>query len=105
MAKADGVFVCIGAYASEDDARADYSAIKDLHAVGVVGNYDAGIVRKDEKGKVHVNKDETVTRKLAWGGAGVGALVGVLFPPSIIGSAALLAAVGGASGHLWKGMS
>ena len=39
------------------------------------------------------------------GGAGVGALVGILFPPSIIGSAVVGAAIGGVSGHLWKGMS
>jgi uncharacterized membrane protein len=105
MAKADGVLVYIGAYGSEADARVDYETVKDLHAVGAVGNYDAAIVTKDAKGKVHVNKDETATRKLAWGGAGVGAVIGILFPPSIIGSAAVLAAVGGASGHLWKGMS
>jgi uncharacterized membrane protein len=45
------------------------------------------------------------TRYGAWGGAAVGALVGILFPPSIIGSAVLGAAVGGVGGHLWHGMS
>jgi len=105
MAKADGVFIYIGTYASEDDARDDYDLVKDLHAAGAVGNYDAAVVTKDAGGKVHVNKDETVTRKLGWGGAGVGALIGILFPPSIIGSAVVLGAVGGAAGHLWKGMS
>ena len=57
------------------------------------------------KGKIHVNKDETTTRHGAWGGAAAGALVGILFPPSIIGSAIVGAAIGGVSGHLWKGMS
>jgi uncharacterized membrane protein len=105
MAKADGVFIYIGTYASEVDARADYDVVKDLHSMGAVGTYDAAVVTKDDKGKVHVNKDETTTRHGAWGGAGVGALVGILFPPSIIGSALVGAAVGGVSGHLWKGMS
>lgn len=105
MAKADGVFIYIGTYASEVDARADYDVVKDLHALGAVGTYDAAVVTKDDKGKVHVNKDETTTRHGAWGGAGVGALVGILFPPSIIASAAVGAAIGGVSGHLWKGMS
>ena len=90
---------------SEVDARADYEVVKDLHALGAVGTYDAAVVTKDDKGKVHVNKDETTTRHGAWGGAGVGALVGILFPPSIIGSAVVGAAIGGVSGHLWKGMS
>lgn len=105
MSKTDGVFIFIGTYASEVDARADYAVVKDLHAVGAVGTYDAAIVTKDDNGKVHVNKDETTTRHGAWGGAAAGALVGILFPPSIIGSALVGAAIGGVSGHLWKGMS
>jgi uncharacterized membrane protein len=52
-----------------------------------------------------VNKDEMATRHGAWGGAAVGALVGILFPPSIIATAAIGAAVGGVGGHLWRGMS
>jgi len=47
----------------------------------------------------------TLTRKGAWGGAGVGALVGILFPPSLIASAAVGAVAGGFGGHLWRGMS
>jgi len=32
-------------------------------------------------------------------------VVGILFPPSVIGTALVGAAVGGVSGHLWRGMS
>ena len=99
------MFIYIGTYPSEAAARADYDIVKDLHAAGAVGTYDASVVTKDESGKVHVNKDETSTRHGAWGGAGVGALVGLLFPPTIIAGAAVGAAVGGVGGHLWKGMS
>ena len=105
MANTDGVFVYVGTYPSETSARADYDVVKDLHAGGAVGTYDAAVVTKDPDGKVHVNKDETATRHGAWGGAAVGAVVGILFPPSIIATAAAGAAVGGVSGHLWKGMS
>ena len=105
MTKSKEVFVFIGTYASEFDARVDYDKVKDLHAAGDVGTYDAAVITKDERGKVHVDKDETTTRHGAWGGAAAGALVGILFPPSIIGSALVGAAIGGVSGHLWKGMS
>ena len=105
MAKPDGVFIYIGTYPDEMAARADYEIVKDLHATGAVGTYDASVVTKDENGKVHVNKDETSTRHGAWGGAAVGAVVGILFPPSLIGSAIVGAGVGGIGGHLWKGMS
>ena len=105
MAKADGVFIYIGTYPSEMSARDDYEIVKDLHAAGAVGTYDASVVTKDDNGKVHVNKDETSTRHGAWGGAAVGAVVGILFPPSLIGSAVVGAGIGGVGGHLWKGMS
>jgi uncharacterized membrane protein len=105
MSKADGVFIYIGTYASEVDARADYDVVKDLHAVGAVGTFDAAVVTKDGQGKVHVNKDETTTRHGAWGGAATGALIGILFPPSILATALVGAGIGGVSGHLWKGMS
>lgn len=105
MSRADGMFIYIGTYASEVDARADYDVVKDLHAAGDVGTYDAAVITKDDQGKIHVGKDETSTRHGAWGGAAAGALVGLLFPPSLIGTAVLGAAIGGVSGHLWKGMS
>jgi uncharacterized membrane protein len=105
MAKPEAIFIYIGTYPSEAAARADYDVVKDLHAVGAVGTYDAAVVTKDASGKVHENKDEMATRHGAWGGAAVGALIGLLFPPAIIASAAVGAAVGGVSGHLWRGMS
>ena len=105
MAKPDAVFIYIGTYPTEAAARNDYEMVKDLHAAGAVGTYDAAVVTKDDAGKVHVNKDETATRHGAWGGAAVGAVVGILFPPAIIGSALVGAAVGGVGGHLWRGMS
>ncbi len=105
MAKPDAVFIYIGTYPDEATARDDYGLVKDLHAAGAVGSYDAAVVTKDGGGKVHVNKDEMATRHGAWGGAAVGAVVGILFPPAIIGTAVVGAAVGGVSGHLWRGMS
>ena len=105
MAKPEAVFIYIGTYPSEAAARDDYGVVKDLHAAGAVGTYDAAVVTKDDAGKVHVNKDEMATRHGAWGGAAVGAVVGILFPPSLIAGAAIGAAAGGVGGHLWRGMS
>jgi uncharacterized membrane protein len=105
MAKADGVLIFIGTYSDEASARSDYEVVKELHLAGAIGTYDAAVVTKDADGKVHANKDEMATRHGAWGGAAVGAVVGILFPPSIIGSAIVGAAVGGVSGHLWRGLS
>jgi uncharacterized membrane protein len=98
------LFVFLGAYSAEEDAQTDYETLKDLHAAGLVGTYDAAIVTKQD-GKVHVHKHEKPTQHGAWTGLGVGALVGILFPPSIIASGVVGAAAGGLVGHLWRGMS
>ena len=104
MAKPEAVFIYVGTYPDETQARDDYQIIKDLHSAGAVGTYDAAVVTKDD-GRVHVNKDEMATRHGAWGGAAVGAAIGILFPPAVIGTALVGAAVGGVGGHLWRGMS
>jgi uncharacterized membrane protein len=105
MVRPDGVFIFIGTYPNKASARADYEIVRELHAAGAIGTYDSAVVSKDGAGKVHVNKDEIATRHGAWGGAAAGAVVGILFPPSIVVTAIVGAAVGGASGHLWRGMS
>jgi uncharacterized membrane protein len=105
MAKPEAVFIYIGTYPSKAAAEADYDVVKDLHAVGAVGSYDAAVVTKDDDGKVHEHKDEMATRHGGWGGAAVGALIGCLFPPAFIAATATGAAIGAVSGHLWRGMS
>jgi uncharacterized membrane protein len=99
------VFVYSASYASQDDAVADYEVLLELHEEKLVGTYDVALITKDADGKIHVEKHEKATQHGAWGGIAVGALVGVLFPPSIIASAAIGGVVGGVGGHLRKGMS
>ena len=105
MAAPDAVFIYMGTYPSEAAARGDYDVVKDFHAGDAVDNYDATVVTKDNAGKVHVDEDEMATRHGAWGGAAVGAVAGLWFPPDLIGSATVGAAVGEVGGHLWRGLS
>jgi uncharacterized membrane protein len=105
MTKPDSLFVYVGTYPDEAAARDDYDVVKDLHALGAVGSYDAAVVTKDADDKVHVHKDEMATRHGTWAGLAVGAMAGLLFPPSIVAAGAIGAAVGGVGGHLWRGMS
>ena len=105
MADTDSTFIFIATYPDENAAQDDYQVVKDLHARGLVGSYDAAVVTKDADGKVHENKDETATRHGAWWGVAAGAAIGVIFPPAVLGAAAVGGVVGGVSGHLAKGMS
>jgi uncharacterized membrane protein len=105
VANTDGTFIFVATYPDEAAAREDYQVVKELHARGLVGAYDAAVVTKDAKGKVHENKDETATRHGAWWGIAVGAAVGVIFAPTVIGAAAVGGVIGAVTGHLAKGMS
>jgi uncharacterized membrane protein len=105
MSRSDGTFILVATYPDEQAAREDYQVVKEAHKEGLVGSYDAAVITKDVTGKVHENKDETSTRHGAWWGVAAGAAVGVLFPPSILGAAAVGGVIGGVGGHLAKGMS
>jgi len=99
------VFIYAATYANSDDAFADYDTLLDLHAASLVGTYDVAVITKDAEGKIHVSKHEKPTQHGAWGGIAVGAVVGILFPPSVLGAAAVGGLVGGVGGHLRKGMA
>jgi len=105
MGKDDPVFVYAAVYADRDGADEDYATLLDLHSAALVGSYDVALMYKDEDGKVHVTKHEKPTQHGAWTGAAVGALVGIVFPPSILGAAIVGAAAGGGIGHALGGMS
>ncbi len=105
MAKPEAIFIYIGTYPDKAAAEVDYEVVRDLHAVGVVGTYDVAVVTKDEQGKVHIHQHELAAKRGGWGGAVVGALIGIVFPPAIPGTALAGAAVGATIGHLWRGLS
>jgi uncharacterized membrane protein len=105
MSSSGSTFVLVATYPDEEMARDDYQVVKDAHAAGLVGSYDAAVITKDASGKIHENKDETATRHGAWWGVAAGAAVGVLFPPAVLGAAAVGGVIGGVSGHLARGMS
>jgi uncharacterized membrane protein len=99
------VFIYAATYSGLVDAEADYEGLLELHAADLVGTYDVAIINKDGDGKVHVEKHEKPTQHGAWTGIAVGAVAGILFPPSILGAAAVGGVGGGVIGHLARGMS
>jgi uncharacterized membrane protein len=99
------VFLYAAVYDDIADAEADYEAVFDLHAAGAIGTFDSAVIRKEDDGKVRVTKTEKPTQHGAWTGIGVGALVGLVFPPAVLGSAVVGAGAGGLVGHLRGGIS
>ena len=99
------VFLFIGVYDNPVFAREDLEVVRDLHAQKIIGTYDAAVAVKEADGSVKVSKWEKPTQHGAWTGIAAGAVVGILFPPSILGMAALGGVTGGLIGHFHGGMS
>jgi uncharacterized membrane protein len=101
----ENLLLYMGAYESLADAEADYAAVKDLHAADVIGTYDAAVVTKDDEGKAKIaHHTEKPTQHGGWAGLGVGAAIGLVFPPAVLGSALVGAGIGAMAGHMEGGL-
>lgn len=103
------MIIFVGAYSDVEDAETDYQAVRALHKVGDLGHVSAAVLTKDADGKLEIHRHDTTAKHLAWGGAVVGGLIGILVPPLglawLAGAAvdgAVLAGVGGVAGHYWR---
>jgi uncharacterized membrane protein len=85
----EGLIVYAASYGNIDDAAADFEGIKLLNREKFVGGYESALFEKREDGKVKIINTDASQR--GWGakaGLVAGAVVGLIFPPSIAGMAA-----------------
>ncbi|SEA52912.1 DUF1269 domain-containing protein [Leifsonia sp. 21MFCrub1.1] len=98
----DGAYTLIAAdFADTDVAMEAYEALKKVEDGATVKIDGVVVVRRNAGGRLEVQKatDHSTREGLTWGAVG-GAVLGVLFPPSIIGSALVVGAGGGLIGKL-----
>lgn len=88
--------LCLGLYDDIEVAERDYQSLKVLHSSGRVAAYDAAVVFKDHDGKVAIQDRGKKGATATWTGIGIGAFVGVLFPPAFVATTL----VGGVTGAL-----
>lgn len=105
MADDKDMFVFVGAYDTEEDAKSDYEDLVELHSEGWVGSFDAAVLSKDDDGKLSIRRHTDSTTKGAWAGLAVGALFGLIFPPSVLVSGAVGAGAGALIGHQFNDLS
>ncbi len=101
VAVSDGAYTLLVAdFDNVDAAWEGYELLKSLED-GRTVEIEAVIVVKNENGTLEVQKatDHATRRGLGWGVVG-GVVLGVIFPPSILASAAVLGGAGAASGAL-----
>ena len=90
----------VAAYPDPDAAKDDWDAIKQLAKDGTIKVDGLILVSRRTDGKIQVEDDFHETRKGAlWGTVG-GAVVGLIFPPSLLVGAAVGAGIGAGTGAL-----
>ena len=90
----------IAAYADPGAARIDWDAIKQLAADDVIKVDGLVLVSRRSDGKIHVEDDFHTARKGAMWGAVGGAVISLIFPPTLLAGALVGAGVGGGLGAL-----
>ena len=90
----------VAAYDDPDAARGDWDVVKQLAHDDVIKVDGLILVSRRSDGKIHVDDDFHETAKGAkWGAVG-GAVIGLIFPPALLASAAVGAGVGAGAGAL-----
>lgn len=102
VAVSDGGYTLVVAdFDDTDTAWSAYEVLKSVEDGRSVKIESVIVVTRGDDGKLEIQKatDHSTGRGLAWGAVG-GVVLGVIFPPSIIGSALVLGAAGAATGKL-----
>jgi uncharacterized membrane protein len=101
-AASDGAYTLLVAdFADTQTAWDAYEALKSIEDGRTIAIEGVVVVKRDADGKLEIQKatDHSTRSGMRWGVVG-GIALGVIFPPSIIGSAAALGAAGAATGKL-----
>ena len=98
--------ILVAQFADMDTAKEAYFALLDAEAKRAIDIDGVLVVNADYQGKIHIQKmtDHTTRNGFLWG-AVAGAVVGIIFPPSIIATAATFGFMGallGKAGNIWK---
>ncbi|MFS0701906.1 DUF1269 domain-containing protein [Cellulomonas sp. 179-A 4D5 NHS] len=102
IAATDGAYtVLVADFADTSTAWDAYEALKSVEDGRTVAIDGVVVVKREADGTLEIQKatDHSTRSGLRWGVVG-GVALGVIFPPSILGSAAALGATGAAAGKL-----
>jgi len=99
----DSVVVYVATYARLEDARADFVAVTERYAGGVVRTVDTTVIGHKLDGKLKIVSAEHPDAGKAWIGLGAGELAGLFIPPFLLWEDPLPAS--DTMGSFWRGLS
>lgn len=105
MAESDGMIVFAGQYDDVEEAKLDFQGLQTLKDMDFVGKYEAALFMKEEGGKVKIlDTDSTTRARSTLGGAATGAILGLIFPVTLVAGAAVGAAGGAFVGEFSRSL-
>ncbi len=98
------VEVLVAVFGTEDGAENTLIQVEEMEKQGIIEIIDGGVmVHEEESGKIEAKElGLTSVGKSSAGGAVIGGIIGLLFPPAFLGATALGAALGAGAGKLAK---
>ncbi len=103
MSNASGVPVelVVAAFTDEQGAANALERLKQAKKEGLIDIHDAAVLTRDSSNTLHIKETGDMSgRKGAGVGGIIGGAIGLLFPPAMLGSAAVGAAIGGLGAKL-----
>jgi len=93
--------IIVAAFADEDRAKQAYEALGEAESQEKLDIQGVLVVKTDDAGKVQIQQmtDHSTKTGVKWGAVG-GVVLGIIFPPSILGSAVAFGAAGGILGKI-----
>ena len=88
-------------YPDREHAKVTFDMLHDMHRATTITLVDSAMITKNDEGKIKIEETtELTTRKGAKRGAIITGVLGVIYPPSLLGSALVGGAIGAVAGRL-----
>jgi uncharacterized membrane protein len=101
--------VAVATYSNKAAVDLDYDAVRGVKSAGHLDHLAIAVVEKQADGDLKIDRHDSTAKHLAWGGGILGAAATVAFAPlgivflgPLVSNTAVLAGVGGLTGHFWK---
>ncbi len=95
--------IMMATYPTEDGASGAMDVLKGMAKDGTIDIVDAAVLTRDDDGDVKVRQQSVPSvKKWTKRGAIIGGVIGLIFPPSLIGGALVGAGIGAGSGKIGK---
>jgi uncharacterized membrane protein len=88
-------------YPDQEHAKVTFDMLHEMHRATNITLVDSAMITKNEDGKIKIEETkELTTRKGAKRGAIITGVLGVIYPPSLLGSVLVGGAIGAVAGRL-----